>query len=311
MREMLLCLTVLLTGCLSFEPRQLTPSITLSPEDLTLMEAAADRDGVDLGLVVSVNESDSLSNLAVLPGVRVRGVTPGGPAAVAGIRSGDVILQIDGTETNSPDAVAAIAQRGRDGQRYSVQLRRNTSVLGAELVARSQAGGGLLQELYRIDPVASRAGYRSELVQVAGEPDRVGARVVEFLPQSPLPAAGLRVDDLILAVDGAPVQSAQSLINSFNQPFTPGRPLRMTIYRDGGLLELQGRLWDPGRRVSRLALLPLLNYESSLSTDRSSLTLLDLWLFAGYRYTRSGSERQHSLLGLFHFSSDYGALLEE
>ena len=109
---------------------------------------------------------------------------------------------------------------------------------------------------------------------------------------------------------GCAHKSAQGLINRLNQDFDPGRRVVFSVMRDGTPLELPVRLWDPGRRVSEVSLGTLLRYESSLSPDRTRFSLLDLWLFCVYRYTRPFGERQHSLLGVFNFTSDYGALQE-
>src|SRR5690606_14860645 len=119
--------------------RQLVPSISLSPEVVVLGPAGdgeAQRGGVNFGLVAAVNESDSLSNLTVLPGVRVRSVTPGGAAALAGIRPGDVILAVDERNTDHPDLLDAIALETRSAQTFNFRVRRNTTVFEATVNAR-------------------------------------------------------------------------------------------------------------------------------------------------------------------------------
>ena len=306
-----LLLLTLLGGCVSYQPRQLTPSVTLSPETLALAGSGREGNGADLGLEAGVNESDSLFNVATLPGVRIRSVVANGPAAQAGLIPGDIILTVNGTATDHPDALAAIAAGIDSPDPLRLEVRRDSAVLEASLTPRLRAGStAILQELYRVDPVASRAGFRTETVSVPGRQDQLGARLVAFFPDSPLPAAGLQHGDLVVALDGQTIASAQGLINRLNQDFDPGRRVVFSVMRDGTPLELPVRLWDPGRRVSEVSLGPLLRYESSLSPDRTRFSLLDLWLFSVYRYTRDGGERQHSLLGVFNFTSDYGALQE-
>ena len=84
----LLLLATTLCSCLSSEPRNLVPSITLSPETVSLSNGEPIGAGLNLGMSTALNESDSLSNIAVLPGVRVRTVTPNGAAALAGLPAG-------------------------------------------------------------------------------------------------------------------------------------------------------------------------------------------------------------------------------
>jgi len=64
-------------------------------------------------------------------GVAVRGVTPEGPAAEAGLRSGDVIESIDGHLLSEPDAAARVRQAREhlsgleDGQSVTLGIRRD------------------------------------------------------------------------------------------------------------------------------------------------------------------------------------------
>ena len=310
-----LLLSILLTGCVSYEPRQLVPSITLSPEDLELTSGAEDSNasaGVDFGLQVTVNESDSLFNVEVLPGVRVREVTPGGPADMAGLQAGDVILAVNGTEVNEPDTLAAVALQSREATEFSFQLRRGTAVLEASVAARSRSTASApLRELFRNDPLATRAGYDTTLLQVRNQGEISAARIVELAADSPLRNAGLRVGDVILAADGAPVQSAQGFINSMLGDYELGDPVVLSIYRDNQIVEREIRLWDPGRRINRISLRPLMFYESSLASQQTRFSLFDFWIFSVYNFNRSESEREHQLLGIFSVSSDYGELVEE
>jgi S1-C subfamily serine protease len=49
-------------------------------------------------------------------------VAPGGPAARAGIRPGDVIVAVTGEQTPSADALASVVDSLRLGQRVDVEL---------------------------------------------------------------------------------------------------------------------------------------------------------------------------------------------
>ncbi|MEX0618605.1 MAG: PDZ domain-containing protein [Pseudohongiellaceae bacterium] len=303
--------SVLLAGCISYEPAQLVPSLSFSPEDISLLNPGGTASGVDFGFVVGINESDSLSNLTVLPGVRVRSVTPGGAAAAAGILPGDVILSINGLETDNPDTVQALEQQTSAVQEFSFRLRRNTTVLEASVTPRLASNRTAARELFRIDPLATRAGYRTEVLQQADENLTSGVRIVEIHEDSPLPGAGLQVDDILVALNGAPVESAQGFIDRINNEFDLGDEVAVSVWRGDAVLEREFALWDPGRRISRVSLGPLLQYRSSLAPDRTRLTILDLMLFALYRYDQVEGERSHSFLGLFNITSDYGELVEE
>jgi len=310
-----LLFSVLLTSCVSYQPRQLVPSVTLSPEDLELnaiVESGSSPGGVDFGVQVSVNESDSLFNVEILPGVRVREVSPGGPAQLAGVQAGDVILSVNGTEVNEPDTLAALALQSSEPSNFSFQLRRGTAVLEASVVARSRSTASApLRELFRSDPLATRAGYETTLLQVRNRGEISAARIVELAPDSPLRDAGLQVGDVILAADGTSVQSAQGFINHLLRDYELGDSVTLSVYRDKQIDEKNIRLWDPGRRISRISLRPLMFYESNLANQQFRFSLLDFWIFSVYSFDRSESEREHQLLGIFSVSSDYGELVEE
>lgn len=310
MRVLPILLAGLTSACAVYEPARLVPAINLSPEQLTPRQ---DDSGmlVDFGLEVAANESDSLAAVEVLPGLRVVAVAANGPADSAGIQAGDIILAIDDRETNSPDAMLAIQRMPPRDAPYGFRLRRDTAVLSASVNGREIAANAGPRELHRVDPIATRAGYRTEMIEVAGAPARAGARVVELLPGSPLPAAGIGAGQWILALDGAGFGSAQELIGRLNRDYELGDEVAFDVYDGGGLRRVEVELWDPGRRVSRIAFGPLLQYRSSLSPDAASLNVLDFWLFSVYAYERNNSERSHSILGLLNFSSGYGELVEE
>lgn len=306
----------LLSGCISSEPRQLVPSITLSPETMSLSNGEPVGSGLNFGMTTVVNESDSLANIAILPGVRVRAVTPNGAADVAGIRAGDVVLAIDGREINQPDLLDALAQQVGAPGSFVFQVRRNTTVFETTVNAGMNTDERSVPvELYRVDPIATRAGFTTEVYEQAGAQTVSGARIVELFPESPLPAADLRIGDTILALDGRPVQSAQDFITRIHSEHALGDTVRLSVVRDDGvqneLLEVSVPLWDPGRRVSRVSLGPLLRYESSLSPQQTRFTIGDLWLFSLFNYQQAEGEKEYSVLGLLRFATGYGELVED
>lgn len=301
----------LLTACVTYEPAILVPALNLSAEDITLGDPAGPSDArIDFGVEVGLNESDSLSNIEILPGVRVRGVSANGSADSAGIQLGDIILSINGTLTNHPDVVQAL-QQASAGENYIFNVRRNTVVFEATVIPRSVNSNPAPRELYRSDPIASRAAYRTEMVSIRQQSPIAAARVVDVYQQSPLRDAAIEAGDVILAVNNVPLNSAQDLINRFNSDFELGEAVNVTVFDGDSVVKKRFDLWDPGRRVSAISFGPLIRYQSSLAPDSNSLSILDLWLFSLYSYNRVDEERSHSILGLINYSSDLGELIEE
>jgi len=303
---------LLLTGCVSYEPAILVPALNLSAEDITLADTAGPSNArIDFGVELGLNESDSLSNIEILPGVRVRGIAANGPADSAGIQLGDIILSINGTLTNHPDVAEALQQQTQAIENTVFKVRRNTVVFEATVIPRAVNSNPIPRELYRVDPIASRAAYRTEMVSISQQPPIAAARVVDVYQKSPLLDAAIIAGDLILAVNNLPLNSAQDLVSRFNTEFELGETVTVTVFDGESVLEKRLKLWNPGRRVSAISLGPLIRYQSSLAPDSKSFSLLDLWLFSLYSYNRVDEERSHSILGLIKYSSDLGELVEE
>ena len=301
--------TILMTSCLTYEPTQLVPEITLSAEDVLFVESRETKLLVDFGMEVSLNESDSLFNLEVLPGVRVRSVVLNGPASAAGMQVGDIILSINGLTTNEPDSIIAI-QTQDPLESYNFQIQRNTTVFEVPLTGRTIDSTLEPRELFRIDSIATRATYRTQLATVREEGQLAAATVVEIFPDSPLAAAGLKPNDKILAINDKHITSAQDFISRVNKDFELGDTIEITVYAKGTIEKRTLKLWQPGRRISRMSFRPFFHFASSLNPPSQDFSVLDLWLFAVYSYSKIENESSHDILGIFNITSDYGELTE-
>ena len=60
-----------------------------------------------------------------LGGAEVQGVTPGGPAAAAGLRAGDVVVSVDGALVSDPDDLSRIVSGLEPGDEVEVEVRRD------------------------------------------------------------------------------------------------------------------------------------------------------------------------------------------
>ncbi len=73
-------------------------------------------------------------------GRMVVNVTTGGPADMAGLRTGDVLLALDNTSTTGPHALRAFLGADRIGSKVEVKLLRDGKVLTTHLVVAMQPG---------------------------------------------------------------------------------------------------------------------------------------------------------------------------
>jgi S1-C subfamily serine protease len=73
-------------------------------------------------------------------GRMVVSITKGGPAELAGIRVGDVLLALDGTSTSGPHALRAFLEGDRVGTAVEVRLLRDGNVVTTQLAVTAQPG---------------------------------------------------------------------------------------------------------------------------------------------------------------------------
>jgi serine protease Do len=179
-------------------------------------------------LVGDPNEGEAAAKgLAAGTGALVTQVTPGGPAAKAGLRSGDAIVDIDGKKVEGAgDVIDYVSNRTigskvavgvwREGRRQAVDV-----TLGELPSPEAQNGspsklGIALQTL--TPPLADSLGL---------EPGTRGAVVAEVVPGGPAAAAGVSEGDVILEVDRQRVTTAEEAVAALSTPRKGGHLVRL------------------------------------------------------------------------------------
>jgi serine protease Do len=161
-------------------------------------------------------------------GAYVSQVTPGGPAAKAGLRAGDVIGSIDGHKMDGSGDVIDYVSTRPIGTRVAVGFAREghgqtvTVALG-ELPSEEQratagaAGFGMV--LQTLTP---------RLAESMGIPPGTrGAVVAEVAPASPAAAVGIQAGDVLLEIDRQRVGSAEEASAALAAPRRGGHLVRL------------------------------------------------------------------------------------
>jgi S1-C subfamily serine protease len=205
-------------------------------------------------------------------GARVREVSPGGPAAEAGIRTGDVIVAVNGKEVKG-EAAREVVRLMRDVEPESkVKLRvlRDGKPREFELTARPMVrsfsfrtaphfevpdppepveplmpfdfmqgwrGGLQGMELTTLTPGLGRYFGTEKGVLVVRAPDTTTYKLQE--------------GDVILAIDGREPTSG-SHATRILRSYSPGEKLSMRILRDRKTLDMEVTLPEPQRRERRV-----------------------------------------------------------
>jgi len=181
---------------------------------------------------------------ALSTGALVVDVTSGSPAERAGLQAGDVITAVDGqpvdTENDLADRITAhkpgdtvsltVERPGEEPREVTVELGaqpedESLAYLGLRYVPSPRLGTGgrewLPFERFRDLPF-------DELPFSFPDGDLAGVVVQHVVEDSPALAAGLKAGDVITALDGEPVESAQALTESI-AAHAPGDEIVLTV----------------------------------------------------------------------------------
>lgn len=186
-------------------------------------------------------------------GVFIEEVTPGGPASRGGLRNGDILLNVDGTEVNRPNQVQTLIY-GRDpGEEVGLTILRDAqeqliSVILGELEDNRRLDQGRLRlnELgFAVEPLAQerahRLGFTPAVAQKLGFEDGDQAVVVVKVdPGGQAAARDIAVDDVIAEVDLERITSLQAFYRSVSR-----------LEQDQSALFW---LWRPGQGINMRAL---------------------------------------------------------
>jgi len=144
---------------------------------------------------------------------------PGSPAAMGGFEAGDVVVAVDGDPTPTLDEV--------------LLKLVDASMADAGVILTVEDAAGNRRER-ALDLEGTREGIEDgRLLDTVGlSLWPVPAVVGGVAPDSPAAEAGLRMDDVVLAIDGEPVRNWASLVNLVSQ--RPGETVALTLRDDAG-----------------------------------------------------------------------------
>jgi serine protease Do len=133
-------------------------------------------------------------------GVLVADVNPGGPAAQAGLRSGDIVVAIDTTPVASPVDLARVVEALVPGRGVSLRLRRAAATASVRLTVGEEP------DEWRLSTALARAKALLGFEAAALTPT-MGVMVADVEAGGPAERAGLEAGDILREVNHRPMRT--------------------------------------------------------------------------------------------------------
>jgi len=166
-------------------------------------------------------------------GALVGMVEDGGPGEKAGIKPGDVVLKVDGTEIEQSSQLPGLIASKKPGSTINLEVWRDGGIkrLSAKPVAIAENGTKVANRGDAQTDEAAKLGLvvRPLQKQEKQQAETTGDLVVEN-SDGPAAAAGVQRGDIILGVNGKPVKSVEELQSAARK--SKGKVVALLIERD-------------------------------------------------------------------------------
>ncbi len=190
--------------------------------------------------------------------LKVTGVLPEGPGAAAGMKVGDQLLAVNGSDVKNVDEartrLAAIATNteytvtvSREGARVDLKAKKGAAItdlggLFQRLTERAPQFGRGRPGAEATPPPSSSPLTQGPVLGVSLQPvSGGGLRVLTVMPNSPAATAGVITDDVIVSVSGRPTNTVEGL-QTILQSAGPGASVPLAVKRGDRQLTLTALL---------------------------------------------------------------------
>ena len=165
-------------------------------------------------------------------GVLVVDLLPDGPAAAAGVQVDDIITAVDG-ETAVADELTALLSGYAIGDEVELDILRGEETLTLSVTLADRAD-------FVLPEATPEAGTQTQpaiplpraFLGIALEDAENGVTIRNVVPGSPAQEAGLESGDVVTAVNGEPVETAEALVETISG-LEPGDEITLDYTRDG------------------------------------------------------------------------------
>ncbi|HEU5351530.1 MAG TPA: trypsin-like peptidase domain-containing protein [Terracidiphilus sp.] len=184
-------------------------------------------------------DNSSFFNLPDATGAIISQVTPDSPASRAGLKSGDVLREIDGHKIVNGSALQVAVTSLPPGTHIKLGIIRNGKPITLSVTVGEYHGAS---EVSESGPGSNTRGHLGltvanltpEIRSQLGVPDDVkGAAIQSIRPASPADNAGLAPGEVITEVNRHPVADADSFVSQV-QAIPPGKDILVLVWSKSG-----------------------------------------------------------------------------
>jgi serine protease Do len=197
-------------------------------------DVARGRLGVQITRVPAVAVDEF--GLSSRDGAVVSTLAPGGPAARAGVRPGDVVVEYNGDTVSDPDALSRMVSNTAPGTTVPMvvvrEQERRTLEVQVDQLTLGKPDAATTDSVAEGFGLTLRDPTRAEAAQLRLPPNRGGVLVAEVAAGSTGTRAGMRPGDVILEVGREPVRGAADALQRLAALEPDGTAL-LLLWRDG------------------------------------------------------------------------------
>ncbi len=193
-------------------------------------------------LGVSIQDvTRDIANSVGLPtarGALVTQLTPGAPASKAGIRSGDIIVEVNGEPIDDAKDLSRTIGSTAPGERVKIKIWRGGKNIELKVkLATLDEDMAQLPVPQKSVPEAPHAPQPSSIgLIVTPQIEGIGLLIEDVEENSKAARKGLRPGDVILEVDNLPVNSLEELENIIDEVKSSGRDtVLIKVEREGNI----------------------------------------------------------------------------
>ncbi|MBX2892736.1 MAG: PDZ domain-containing protein [Saprospiraceae bacterium] len=166
-----------------------------------------------------------------MQGMVVKSVIRGKGAEAAGLRGGDVVVNVGGKPVTGGGTLRTALAAYQPGDRVTVVFLRDGNTIQTELTLSGDRNYYSFKS--ERDPCKVFIGIYTSDHAIDGR----GARVTGVIDDTPAKEGGVQPGDVILALDGQPVSSHTELLRERDK-HQPGDAFRLTVLRDGSTFDI-------------------------------------------------------------------------